>query len=291
MKFAIAALTLVFASQACAKEEWQYLLDDGLTHWDTYISFKHKDSYDGSAPLNADGSKMQPVGLNTGNEELQVFNMMRGQNNEPVLHISGEYYGGVSTKKAYKNYHFTLQFKWGDKKWEPRLNKLKDSGILYHAFGEHGKDYYRSWLLSQEFQIMQGHVGDYWNQMSTAIDVRAFLPEYIMNPIADETQPFLAVGKDTDVKGLVLRKENHEKPHGQWNTLDLIAFEDKSLHIVNGEVVMVLRHSRNVVNGKPEPLTKGKIQLQSEAAEIFYKGIAIKQLDQMPARYAHYFDE
>ncbi|NVK55603.1 MAG: DUF1080 domain-containing protein [Alteromonadaceae bacterium] len=290
MKLLLAALTLVLSTSVYAKEEWQYLLDDDLSHWDTYISFKHKPAYDGSAPLNEDGSLMQPVGLNTGNDELQVFTMLRGQNNQPVLRVSGEYYGGVSTKQEYENYHFTLQFKWGDKKWPPRLDRLKDSGILYHAIGEHGQDYYRSWMISQEFQIMQGHIGDYWNQMTTAVDVRAFSPEYIMNPVADETQPFLPVGQGEDIKGLVLRKENHENPHGQWNTLDLITFEDKSIHIVNGEVVMVLRNSRNVIDGKPVPLTKGKIQLQSEAAELFYRGIAIKSLDAMPARYAHFFE-
>ncbi len=37
------------------------------------------------------------------------------------------------------------------------------------------------------------------------------------------------------------------------------------------------------------PLIKGKIQLQSEAAEVFYKNIQIKKLDQLPEEYAVYF--
>jgi len=53
---------------------------------------------------------------------------------------------------------------------------------------------------------------------------------------------------------------------------------------------MVLRNSRYVTpDGKTKPLVEGRIQLQSEAAEIFYKDVQIKALDQMPAEYARLF--
>lgn len=29
---------------------------------------------------------------------------------------------------------------------------------------------------------MQGHIGDYWGEAASAIDVRAYLPEIIMKP-------------------------------------------------------------------------------------------------------------
>ncbi|WP_340678091.1 hypothetical protein [Paraglaciecola sp.] len=37
------------------------------------------------------------------------------------------------------------------------------------------------------------------------------------------------VGTGEDIKGFVLRKENFEKPAGEWNTLELIYFEGQSL--------------------------------------------------------------
>jgi hypothetical protein len=49
-------------------------------------------------------------------------------------------------------------------------------------------------------------------------------------------------------------------------------------------------NSAYVVNGQRKPLTTGKIQLQSEAAEVFYKGIMIRPLATMPAQYAQYFN-
>ncbi|RVT46197.1 DUF1080 domain-containing protein [Rheinheimera sediminis] len=289
MKLKFLCCSILLCSYSVAAADWQPLLDKNLSQWDTYLSYKHKESYDGSVPKDEHGNPIAPIGLNTGNEVHKVFTVQE-ENSEPVLRVSGEIYGAVTSKKSYKNYHLKLQFRWGEKKWPPRLNKLKDSGILYHATGEHGQEYFRSWMLSQEFQIMEGHNGDYWQQATSAIDIRAYQPEFIMNAVADETQPFIKVGKGEELQGFVLRKENHEKPAGQWNTLELIAFEGQSLHIVNGHVVMVLRNSRYVTpEGKIEPLIEGKIQLQSEAAELFYKGILIKPLEQMPAEYSKLF--
>ncbi|WP_416305138.1 3-keto-disaccharide hydrolase [Neptunicella sp. SCSIO 80796] len=269
--------------------QWQPLLDKNLSHWDIYLSYKHKETYDGSIPLDEHGQPVAPIGLNTGNDTYQVFTVIE-QDNQPVLRVSGEIYGAVTSKASYRNYHLKLQFRWGEKKWPPRENKLRDSGILYHAIGEHGQEYYRAWMLSQEFQIMRGHIGDYWQQATSAIDIRAYQPEYIMNPVADESQPFLKVGHGEQIKGFVLRKENAEKPFGEWNTLELICFEGQSLHIVNGQVVMVLKNSRYQQDGVSKPLVEGKIQLQSEAAEIFYRQIEIRTLDQLPAPYTKLFN-
>ncbi|NOR76354.1 MAG: DUF1080 domain-containing protein [Draconibacterium sp.] len=280
----LTAITL----NSCNNEEanWTNLLDKELTQWDKYLSFKHKIGYDGKEPKDKNGNIILPIGLN--NDEYNVFSIIE-ENNEPVLKISGEIYGCVFTKEEYANYHFRLQVKWGDKKWEPRKNLLKDSGILYHSIGSLGAEHWRSWMLSQEFQIMEGHMGDYWNQANSAIDIKAFIPEYIMNPIADKSQSFLPIGEGEKIPGFCLRSANYENNYGEWNTIELICFEDKSIHIVNGNVVMILRNSRYVDEGEIIPMTKGKIQLQSEAAEVYYKNIEIRNLEKLPTEYSQYF--
>jgi hypothetical protein len=53
---------------------------------------------------------------------------------------------------------------------------------------------------------------------------------------------------------------------------------------------MILQNSRIIRNGQAEPLTKGKIQLQSEAAEVFFKDITISSLSELPGEYNHYFN-
>jgi len=52
---------------------------------------------------------------------------------------------------------------------------------------------------------------------------------------------------------------------------------------------MILRNSRYVEEGKRIPLNKGKIQLQSEAAEVSFKDIEIKHLETLPKEYYAYF--
>ena len=42
---------------------------------------------------------------------------------------------------------------------------------------------------------------------------------------------------------------------------------------------MILENSRQIVDGKPVPMIKGKIQMQSEAAEVFYKDIRIRNIE------------
>lgn len=267
--------------------EWSYLIDENLSEWDTYLSFKHQLGYDGSPPLDESGNEIEPIGLNKPN--YNVFTTM-SENDELIIKVSGEYYGCLASKKEYENYHFQLQFKWGDKKWVPRLDRLKDSGILYHSIGPFGVEHWRSWMMSQEFQIMEAHTGDFWSQATSAIDIRAYASESGLNPMAHESQDYLSFGEDGEAGKYCLRSNNYEKKPDEWNTLDLICFNGQSLHIVNGEVVMVLKNSRYIdENGEVVPMTKGKIQLQSEAAELYFKGIKIKPLDKLSAEHLAFF--
>ncbi len=280
---------LLLALSACAQTQWTPLLDSELSQWDTFLSYRHQEGYDGSIPTDDDGNEIMPIGFNTGNDEMGVFTTII-ENGDPVLRVSGEAYGAVISKKEYRNYRLKMKVKWGDIVWPPREKKLKDSGILYHSIGPMGAEYWRSWMLSQEFQIMHGHMGDFWSQANSAIDIRAFIPEHIMNPVADESQDWISVGREQDIAGFVLRKENYESPVGEWTELELICHEGRSLHIVNGKVAMALQNSRYIEDGKAIDLYEGKIQLQSEAAELFYKDIEILEIDAMPEKYARNFE-
>ncbi len=290
MKYFILITLSILILFSCQKEtdstEWTNLLDPDLSQWDQYLSYEHQLGYNGDQPMDEQGNLIEPIGLNP--EGYDVFTVLE-EDGETVLKVSGEIYGCVISKEEYANYHLQLKMKWGDRKWTPREKLLKDSGILYHSIGPNGAEYWRSWMLSQEFQIMEGHMGDYWSQANSAIDIRAFPPEYIMNPVADVSQDFISLGEGEEIPGLALRNANYEKAAGEWNTLDLICFDGKSIHIVNGEVVMVLQNSRYVLDGKIIPLTKGKIQLQSEAAELYYKNIQIRELETLPKEYALHF--
>ena len=280
--------TLVFltATSIVTATEWTSLLDQNLSQWDPYLGFRHMPGYQGSIPVDQNGTAIEPVGY--GKNAADVFTVSQ-EKGKPVLRVSGEIYGCLFTKEEFGNYRLKLKVKWGARKWPMREGKVRDSGILYHSVGPAGVDYWRAWMLSQEFQIMEGHMGDYWNIADSAIDIRAFLPEGTMNAVANATQPFLPFGAKPSLSGFCLRSEDHESKPGDWTELELICFEGQSLHIVNGHVVMVLRNSRLMKDGVATPLTKGRIQLQSEGSEVYFSDIKICRLDALPAEYEALF--
>lgn len=281
------ALVVLVTGSFTPPGEWTSLLDPELSRWDRYLSFRHQPGYSGEAPRDAAGNLIAPIGYNR--DEHGVFTTHQ-EDGETVLRVSGEIYGSLFTREAFANYHLKLQVRWGDRKWTPRTDLLRDSGLLYHSIGESGVDYWRSWKLSQEFQIMEGHMGDYWNIGSSAIDIRAFIPEGDMNPVASARQPFIPIGAGARYGGFCLRSADHETPDGGWTELELITVGDRSLHIVNGHVVMILKGSRYLDGDAAVPLTEGAIQLQSEGAETFFRRVMIRPLREMPAEYAALFE-
>jgi hypothetical protein len=54
------------------------------------------------------------------------------------------------------------------------------------------------------------------------------------------------------------------------------------VHIVNGETAMVLTGLRRTVSGHEESLTRGRIPLQSEGAEVFYRNIVVRRIRSIP---------
>jgi hypothetical protein len=79
---------------------------------------------------------------------------------------------------------------------------------------------------------------------------------------------------------------DNEKPSGEWNTIELIAFGEDSIHIVNGKVVMRLHGPTRIDTDLPASVTSGPIILQSEGAEVYYRDIELRPISAIPAEYA-----
>ena len=252
------------------RSQWTSLFNKyDMAGWDTYLG----PDLDSTGKMITD----KPVGLN--NDPNHVFTIVK-ENGENIIRISGEDWGGISTKNEYENYHLQLKFKWGNLTWGQKKNKKKDSGLLYHAVEPHGADY-GAWMRSQEFQIEEGNCGEYWGVAGGMQDIPAIQnsdSDYVYNP-AGKIYTFSA----NSPAGRHCRKATDaEKKSGEWNTLDLYCHRDTSVHVINGKVMMILYNSRQMENGQAMPLTKGKLQIQSEGAEVFYKDIKIQQIAQLP---------
>jgi hypothetical protein len=53
---------------------------------------------------------------------------------------------------------------------------------------------------------------------------------------------------------------------------------------------MALKNARTVDGATSSPMTGGKLQIQSEAAEVFFSDIEIRPMPVMPPEYAALFD-
>jgi hypothetical protein len=264
--FIILGFACVPEKKHTQQDSWIKLFDGNtLKGWDTYLG----------PPFS---SEEPALGLN--NDPLDVFSVVSHEW-ENVIRISGEIWGGISTTESFENYHLQLQFKWGEKKWPPRLDEKRDSGLLYHAGGPHGQGS-GFWLKSQEFQIQEGDCGDYWGVAGAFVDIRSeYINDsiYMFNPTGD----FHEFSEARGVGNYCKKFPDAENKTGEWNTLDLYSIGGTSMHVVNGVLTMVLENTRHDVEGEILPLTKGKIQLQSEAAEILYKNIRIRPIEKLPS--------
>jgi type 1 glutamine amidotransferase len=270
-------------SDVSIKVAGEDLLDENLSKWDVWMGGVHP-TVEIDFEKSKDVRKGKPMGLN--NDPKKVFSVIK-ENQENVLKITGEIYGGLTSKNEYSNYHFTTQFKWGEKKWEPRLKDKRDSGILYHAKGKHGA-FWNVWMASLEFQVQEGDCGDFIALDNVYGDVPATKKTrkngksyYVYNPKSDlvplKWQKYDA--SQASKSGL------YEKPNGKWNTLEIYCLGNESIHIVNGHVVNRVKNARYDINGKTIAVTKGKIQIQSEAAEVYYKNIKITPITKFPSKY------
>lgn len=293
MKYRILGLLLfsmAYWCQSCDKNEtknqepsgWISLLDTNLSQWEKFIGVPHYTVELEGYP-KGDGMNGTPIGLN--NDPLNVFST-KLENGQVVLAVSGQIYGGLTTRNEYENYHLRLEFRWGEKKYEPRLHAKRDNGILYHAYGIHGA-IWNVWMKSQEFQVQEADMGDYY-ALGPGMDIKAShkFADGETDWIYDTLAAVRSFGEGGS-GGRCRRGVNAENSHGSWNTLELICLGTTSVHVVNGVVVMVLQNSKAKLTDTSEitALSRGKIQLQSEGAEAYYRNIKIRKITEIPEEF------
>ncbi|WP_422925405.1 3-keto-disaccharide hydrolase [Singulisphaera sp. PoT] len=191
--------------------------------------------------------------------------------------------GYISTEKEYGNYHFRVKYRWGKKKFQPRYALKRDAGLYYHILGED-----LIWPRALQFQVQQTDVGDLIAllglQADSWIDPKTKGEQ--LGPIYREAdkggEPFVLGGAGI----AYLRRLPGEFEKDGWNTAEIIVKGDTTTHILNGQVVnrgLNVRLVDPAKPGKPEPVLKGRIALEIEAAEIFFKDVEIRSLDEIPS--------
>ncbi|RPH46745.1 MAG: DUF1080 domain-containing protein, partial [Planctomycetota bacterium] len=223
-------------------------------------------------------------------DPLRVFSVVDQVDGAPAIRVSGERWGGLVTREAYRDYRLVVEFRWGLATWGERRKAARDSGILVHAQGADGNtgaDFNGPWMRSVEAQVIEGGVGDIilvggfegrGPRVTPHVTARAGKDrdgEDVYDPHGAERE-FGAgrinwFGRDADWPDeLGFRgRQDVESPYGQWTRLEVIADGDRVTNVVNGTVVNEATRSS---------ATEGKIILQSEGAEIYFRRIDLEPL-------------
>ena len=209
----------------------------------------------------------------------KVFGVQDG-----VIRVAGMPMGYLATDKAYQDYHLSLEWKWGKEVYGAK--GVRNSGILLNAIGPDGGAG-GVWMSCIECQLAQGCIGDLI-VIRGKDDKGEVIPTQFTSETAlgEDKHPRFKKGgeprvftkgqqwwslhqnffkEDLDARG----KQDVDSPLGEWTKMDVIC-EGKRITIkVNGTTV------NECYDVFP---AAGKILLQSEGFEIFFRNVELHPL-------------
>jgi len=174
-------------------------------------------------------------------------------------------FGGIATDKNYDSYILSLEYRWGENKYEPRVNFVRDAGIIFHV---HGPE--EIWPNGVECQIQEGDTGDIW---------------VIGCQVTSKVEPFT---RNYSSEGALATRGSVESRYNRfhrsymwetpgWNKVVIEVDGDHANYFVNGKLVNEVLQMKYQDGEEWKPLLSGKILLQAEGAEIYYRNIQLKQ--------------
>ena len=155
--------------------------------------------------------------------------------------VKGEGSGWLSTDKTYGDFDFKVDYKTG-----PAGN----SGVFIRSPRSGDPAY-----TGMEIQLLDDEA-----------------------PAYKSIQPFQHTGS---VYGVVAAKRGHNKPAGEWNSIEVIARGPKVKVILNGTVITeadLSEHSDAVDKHPGIKRTEGYIGLQSHSEEVHFRNILVREL-------------
>jgi hypothetical protein len=217
----------------------------------------------------------------------RVFSVVDG-----MLRISGDGLGYLATNAAYRDYHLIAEFKWGRWNAPTRAGKARDSGIFLHATGPDGNsvDASGAYMAAVECQVMQGAVGDLMLIRGHGDD-----GQEIPSRLTADTSPERDAegwpwwrkngtpitlnrwgrinwfGKDPHWSDTLGYRGAHdvESRDSEWTRVECLCRDSRITVIVNGTVV---NEARDVFP------SAGKILIQCEGSEVFYRRLELRPL-------------
>lgn len=220
-----------------------------------------------------------------------VFSVQDG-----LIRISGDGFGYLATEESFRNFHLILEYRWGDQAGldrKERAGKALDSGVFLRASGPDGNshDGDGAFMAAIECNIFQGATGDFLLIRGDDADGNLIAPEATVEAAPESDAdgfPFWQPGgalrtlktwgrvnwrhksqawKDVrDFRGA----NDVEKSPGQWNKVECVCIDGDITVILNGVTV------NRIFAASPR---EGRILLQCEGSEIFFRDLVVKRMD------------
>lgn len=184
--------------------------------------------------------------------------------------------GYLATNLEYSDVLIHVEYKWGSKRFRDKDDPFaqggkRDSGLLYLAVGPD-----RIYPTSLECQIEETDTGDLWITGNLWVDVKVQSPEFPVWVDLDGGVRHTQAGPLTRIA-----KSGDFEDRAGWNSVEVVLRGDQATHIVNDRIV---NHVTRIRQPDPNdrfqqvPLKSGRILLEAEGSEIWFRNVKIKPL-------------
>jgi hypothetical protein len=200
---------------------------------------------------------------------------------EPVLHVRGQPLGALTSRAEYGDFHLRGEFRWAE-----TPGATAGAGLIYHGSSRPTDP--RGWLAGLEFRLGPGPCGSLGLSRPANISIQTagrltgHLPPGETVPLVQYTPGGQSFTVPLLVPPLVLAADADTRPGTGWETFEILTVGDRSVHKVNGQVVLVLGEARRWVGLQSEPVTRGRIQIKSAGGAVSYRRLLMRPLRQLP---------
>jgi hypothetical protein len=172
-------------------------------------------------------------------------------------------FGMLVSADDYENCVIELEYKWGERRFAPRAEHKRDAGLLFLV-----RKPGQVWPPCVECQIQETDSGDIWSiysMVSVRLDEsKSFDPQ-------SEPQ---TLGQTQDFTGINRRDADAEEVPG-WNKIRVELRGGAGKYFLNGKLVNAFEKA---FEKDGSPLTRGRIAIQAEGAELTYRKVRVTKL-------------
>jgi hypothetical protein len=161
----------------------------------------------------------------------------------------------------YENCVIELEYRWGNRKFAPRANQKRDAGLLFFV-----RKPGQVWPPCVECQIQETDSGDLWSIYSM-VSIRLDAAKTY-----DPKGELQTIGKTQDFTGI--NRLAAEELSG-WNSIRVELRDGAAKYFLNDKLVNAFEQA---FEKDGSPLTRGRIAIQAEGAELTYRNVRVRRL-------------